>query len=98
MHDLALHLGMTAGQLSRSLTVREFGDWQRYAGTRMLPLRRIELYLAQIAYWIAGTGGAKDASLQDFMFDSIGDDAGDVDGDDLDQAIDFFGFAPVKKG
>lgn len=98
MHDLALHLGMTAGQLSRSLTVREFGDWQRYAGTRMLPLRRIELYLAQIAYWIAGTGGAKDASLQDFMFDSIGDDAGDGDGDDLDQAIDFFGFAPVKKG
>ena len=98
MHDLALHLGMTAGQLSRSLTVREFGDWQRYAGTRMLPLRRIELYLAQIAYWIAGTGGAKDASLQDFMFDSIGDDAGDGDGDDLDQAIDFFGFAPVTKG
>jgi hypothetical protein len=78
--------------------VREFGDWQRYAGTRMLPLRRIELYLAQIAYWIAATSGAKDSTLQDFMFDSIGDDADDSDADDLDQAIDFFGFAPMKKG
>lgn len=47
--------------------LRQYGDYERRRG---LPSRRIELHLAQIAMLIAKTmGGAKDATLKDFLFD-----------------------------
>jgi hypothetical protein len=48
----------------------EFQAWQVYAARRMLPQRRMEMYLAQIAMLIAATmGGVKNAELSDYLFD-----------------------------
>ena len=64
--DLALEMGMTAAGLSRAMTERELMQWQSYAARRMLPMRRLELYLAQIALVVVkAAGGAKNATLAD---------------------------------
>lgn len=69
--DLALHLGFTVEGLKRAMTERELVAWATYAGQRMLPWRRIELYLAQVSMYIAATmGGAKNPSIDQFMFDA----------------------------
>jgi hypothetical protein len=62
----------------------------------MLPQRRIELYLAQIAYLIATTmGGVKGKSLSDFMFDpSDADETADLSVDDV---ASYFGGIVVRK-
>lgn len=52
--DLALELGMTVAQLKRSMLSSELADWYAYAGKKLLPTRRIEHYLAQIAQAFAG--------------------------------------------
>ena len=100
LHDLALELGAPVENLAARLTEREFRAWQHYAARRMLPQRRIELYLAQIAMLIAQTmGGAADVSLEDFLFDPPpADDDGEPLSDDehVETARDFFGFSPVK--
>lgn len=71
IHDLALAFGTPALSLARQLTEREFVQWQRYAAQKMLPQRRIELMLAQIAQLIAVTmGGAKNTKLTDYLFDA----------------------------
>lgn len=57
--DLALHLGMTAGGLSSCMPEAELREWQDYARRRLLPMRRIELYLAQLALVCARAGGMK---------------------------------------
>lgn len=94
--DLALHMGMTTAGLRRAMTERELREWQAYAARRMLPQRRIELYLAQIALVVAkASGGAKDAALADFLFDPE-DEAPESGADALEQAKEFFGFAPRK--
>lgn len=68
------------------MTEREFWQWGQYAGKRMLPTRRVEMYLAQIALVIARTmGNAKDAKLSDFMFDAP------------EEESDPFGFDPQGK-
>lgn len=93
--DLALHLGTSAGALSKTMTEAEFGEWQRYAGRRMLPMRRIEMYLAQIAMLIAKTmGGSKSSDLTDFMFEPSDDDEPD---DPAAAAREFFGFNPTPE-
>lgn len=90
--DLALEFGMTAKGLGRVMTKRELERWRLYAGRRMLPGRRVELLLAQIAMLIAQTmGGNKEARLTDFLFDPMDDD----DGADV---ADVFGFNPLQKG
>ena len=95
--DLALHLGSTAGGLSRSMTEAEFGEWQSYAARRMLPMRRVEMYLAQIAMLIAKTmGGHKSSDLRDFMFEAV-DPAEDEPDDLVAEARDFFGFSPLNE-
>jgi hypothetical protein len=71
--DLALHLGMTADGLERAMTERELGDWQQYMAKRMLPWRRMELHLGQIAQWVAHGAGTK-LDLADFMFGSLGEE------------------------
>ena len=54
-------------QLDR-MPEREFRSWVRYASTRLMPGRRMEAYLAQIASVIAQTSG-NDMSLSDFLLD-----------------------------
>lgn len=92
-------LGVPAEHLAARMTEREFVAWQRYAARRMLPQRRLELYLAQIAMLIAKTmGGHTDATLDDYCFDPADSEpAQALDDDELvDEARDFFGFAPVN--
>ena len=90
--DLALHLGRTVDELEREMTGVEFVLWQRYASRRMLPWRRMELYLAQVAHTISVVmGGNAQSKLSDFLFDSL--DA--EDGADEDP-VEFFAFAPRK--
>jgi hypothetical protein len=88
--DLALHLGMTSAGLGRAMTERELGQWRAYAAKRMLPMRRVELYLAQIALLVVKTmGGQADAKLSDYLFDpepeaeelDLGDE--NIDADDI---------------
>jgi hypothetical protein len=94
--DLAAQLGMTVGGLKRSMTEQELVWWSRYAATKMLPARRLELYLAQIAMMIAQTmGGAKNVRLRDFLFDPPDDEPEEVA--DVEAAKAFFGFKPRKR-
>ena len=66
--DLALHLGMTTDHMTQSMTEAELNRWARYASTRGLPYKRIEVLLAQVSFLIARTmGGAKDVKVEDFM-------------------------------
>jgi len=90
--DLALHLGKTVDELEREMTGVEFSLWQRYASRRMLPWRRMELYLAQVAHVVSRVMGGNDQSkLSDFLFDPP--DTADGEEDD---PVAFFGFAPRK--
>jgi hypothetical protein len=94
--DLALEMGMTTAGLSRAMTEREFRDWQAYAARRMLPMRRLELYLAQIALVVVkAAGGAKNATLSDFLFDPIAEEAEDDMG--ADDVAAYFGGTVVRK-
>ena len=45
--------------------------WARYANEQRLPVRRIEVYLAQIAYYIAATMGGSKSKLSDFLIDFV---------------------------
>jgi len=92
--DLALEFGLPVGVLSRLLTEREFRAWDRYARRKMLPSRRVELYLAQIARYIAQTMGGADAPLSAFLFDPQPDAPDEVDLDEMKKA---FGFNPQRK-
>jgi hypothetical protein len=94
--DLALEFGMPVAWLKRVMTERELRQWMKYATRRMLPGRRVELYLAQIAMMVRQTADSKTRyRLEQFMFDPPEDEP-DEDKDDLEQAIDFFEFAPDK--
>ena len=85
---------MPAGALARAMPEREFRDWQRYAARRMLPQRRIEMYLAQIAMLIVKTtGGGAGKGLDDFLLDPPPDED-DEPVDNLAAAVEFFGFRP----
>jgi hypothetical protein len=96
MHDLALHLGGTVKSLSQIMTEGEFHDWQRYAGKRMLPWRRMELYMAQLALLIAtALGGAQGKSLSDFLFDL--DDVSDAAEPTAEDEAAFFDFKPRNR-
>jgi hypothetical protein len=75
----------------------EFFDWQLYAQKRMLPQRRLELYLAQIAMMVAvHAGRMANAKLADFMFDpqpATDQDDGEAS---VEEAAAFFGFKPIN--
>jgi len=74
------------------MTEREFRAWQQYAARRMLPTRRMEFYLAQIAMLIAKTmGNQPEATLADYLFDPD-DDGADLD--DEDAVKEALGFSP----
>ena len=67
-HDLALNLGMSVAQIKR-MSEKELHRWQIYAARYMLPTRRMELHMAQIALWTARQAGAEDVTIHDFLFD-----------------------------
>lgn len=75
------------------LTEREFRQWDQYAARRMLPTRRLEMYLAQIAFLIARTmGNASEMTMSDFLFDPPGEPLED------DEAVkQAFGFSPRNR-
>lgn len=76
------------------MTEVEFNAWQYYAARKMLPQRRLELYLAQIAYYIHGcVGGARNRRIADYMFDPADSDAEPT----AEEEADFFGFNPIGK-
>lgn len=98
--DMALELGLPASLLARTMHERELRAWQIYAARRLLPSRRVEFYLAQIAMLIAKTmGGARNATLADFMLqlpkaplpDDFDEDA------HVEQMIEAFQFKPRNK-
>jgi hypothetical protein len=86
--DLALEFGLPVGMLSRLLTERELLAWNRYSRRKMLPQRRIELYLAQIARLIAVTMGGSKAPLSAFLFDPPSADT-DADAVAFDEDAEF---------
>mgnify|MGYP000272899799 CR=1 FL=1 len=88
--DLALHLGMTVGEIERDMSGVELGLWVRRAERRALPWRRVELHLAQIAMQVARLSGSG-ASLSDFLLDPP-DDPSTTDGSE--DAAEYFGFSP----
>ena len=61
--DLALELGMTVHHLKCVMTERELVMWQHYADKKLLPTRRMEFYLAQVARSLSG-GALKDYLLR----------------------------------
>lgn len=67
--DLALELGMTVTELSQRMTERELGQWVAYHARKRLPTRRLELYLAQIAFRVAHAFGESSLTFQDCLFD-----------------------------
>lgn len=67
--DLALEMGATVEELSVRMSESELGMWARYAAKKSLPMRRMELYLAQVALCVARSAGAA-VSLRDFLFDA----------------------------
>jgi len=80
--------------LARVMTEREFRSWQKYAERRMLPTRRMEFYLAQIALLIARTmGNNQEATLADFLFDPDAESSED----DLEAAKEALDFSPRNK-
>lgn len=48
---------------------REFRQWVAYASKRLLPTRRLEAYLAQVASVVAQCAGNKDITLPDFLLE-----------------------------
>lgn len=80
---------MTVEHLARNMLESEFHAWQWYAARRMLPTRRMEWYLAQVALGVATTNGAHEVSLSDFMFDPTSTGEATVQDE-----IDFFEFKP----
>jgi hypothetical protein len=63
--DLALELGFrTVEALRREMTEEELGQWYRYASRKKLPMRRIELLLANLARLTAGSD-----AIAPFVFD-----------------------------
>ncbi len=55
--------------MQRGMGEREFSGWIIYANKYRLPQRRLERYLANIAFWIARTNltDVEDLTLADFM-------------------------------
>jgi hypothetical protein len=91
MLDLALEMGVSPQELARDMPEWQFAQWQHYAARKMLPNRRLELYLAQLAMWTAKAAGVKNVQLTDFLFDHV------EKPDEPADAAAFFQFRPRKK-
>lgn len=82
---------MTVAQLMRTMTEAEFQGWQAYAARRLLPTRRQELYLAQIATVVARVNG-NDQTMSDFLIQPAEDEPASEE--DLKREL---GFSPVNR-
>lgn len=93
--NLALALGgCTLDELDERMTESEFNLWSIYSRRFFLPSRRSDLYGAQLALITAKVNGAKDVTIEDFMFDP----ARELDpAEQLKAAEEAFGFKPKKK-
>lgn len=58
----------------------------------MLPVRRMEMHMAQLCTVLAQVNGNKDARLSDFLFEPQSED--EAEADDIKE---FFGFNPRNK-
>lgn len=70
--ELALALGKTVAQLEQEMPVAEFEQWYLYRHAKLLPLRRIEYYMAQLTLHVsllARMWGGPELNFQDFLFD-----------------------------
>lgn len=95
--DLALQLGGTVSELRDRMPERELNQWAMYAKQRVMPLQRIELYLAQVAWVVAcAMGGSDSARLSDFVID-FGNESEPEHAPSLDEAAAAFGFNPRQK-
>ncbi len=75
---------------------RDLVLYEVYAAKHLLPGRKSELLLAQLARLVAQTmGGVKDTTLQDFLFDPPEEFSSQEDG--LQALKDHIGFNPRKK-
>jgi hypothetical protein len=96
--DLALELGQPLTVIAR-MSERELARWARYIARRGLPMRRLELGLAQIAKLIGETmGGMEGVSIDDFLFyqrQEEGDDE-ELTAEELEELKAGIGFAPEK--
>ena len=98
--ELALALGGgTVEELEQRMTERELNGWIRFMHRRRWPMRRMEMYLAQIAHVVASTmGGNKTLTVQDFIYPDrdLEEESAVTPAAETAQA---FGFAPkLKKG
>ena len=55
--------------LNRTMSENEFYQWRLYAASRLLPVRRMEVYAAQLCSVIAQTSGNAESKLSDFLLD-----------------------------
>lgn len=96
--ELALALGgMTVEELEERMTERELHGWMHFMSRRRWPMRRFEMYLAQIAHVVASTMGVnKTLTVQDFIY-SDRDPEAESAAAHADGAAQAFGFAPKLK-
>jgi hypothetical protein len=93
--DLALEFGMPVSQLMKSMKESELRRWEVYAGTYMLPARRMQVQLAQVAMLIVKTnGGGAELTLKDYLFDPPDPIKPE---ENLAMAVQVFDFKPRKK-
>jgi hypothetical protein len=92
---LSFELGIPEEELASRLTNRSFVRYQHHAGRWMLPSRRLQLQIAQAAYWSARAAGAQNIELDDFIFDPP--DAGSEGQEAGEEAATFFEFKPRPK-
>lgn len=94
--ELALHMGYPSTEaMTRSMTELELHEWARYAGRHLLPMRRIEIHLAQIAHLIAVTMGGSKAKLEDFMLKPAAPKGSNVV--NIEEVRKAFDFKPRRK-
>ena len=83
----------------RGMTQRDLALYARYEARRMLPGRRLELYLAQVSKVLMRVNGAKDAQLEHFLFDPAPDPQPQAEGlkPDAEAAAEALNFRPRKR-
>lgn len=101
LHDLSFAFGLPPRELSQRLTEREFTRLHIDALQRPIGQRRIEILLAQLAYYLCAVNGAQDLSLSDFLkvLDPPDDDTEELDDDgpiDVAGQQAAFGFNPIN--
>lgn len=88
-------MGIPEEELAARLTNRSFMRYMHYASRWTLPARRLQMQLAQAAYWSSRAAGVTGLTLEDFLFDPPPQD--EQKEADPDEAKAFFKFNPRPK-